>query len=368
MVGRRVDRIGALIAGMPKAEPMVRLEGAIEPELIIALARRNHIALDYPSVAALRRACAVGGLHAWLEIQYVAISVLWTRQDFYDATWAYLERAAADNIVHVELFVEPQAHTRRGIPLADVLGGVAQALDDGRTRLGIGTRLLLRLQSGLGEAASLAVLAEAASFHGQIAGIGLTDLPPDIPPRAFTRLYAECRRRFWRLTAPACGTADDVRETLDVLRPDRLVHGLRCAKDPALIARLAASRLPIALCPLADHKLSAVPELARHKLTSLLHAGLCVALGSDTPVPFGGHLIANFRHAQATLDLSADEVLCLARNGFAASFLSAVEKRRYTRQLETYWHQCAAAFGATPVAVPPFTMRSAAGDRRSHRA
>jgi adenosine deaminase len=343
-----MDALAALIAGMPKAELHMHLEGSIEPELTLALAARNGIRLNYASVEALRRAYQFTDLQSFLDVYYAGTNVLCTRQDFYDLTWAYLARAKEDNIVHAELFLGPQAHTRRGVAFAEMIEGVAQALDDGETKLGISARLLMILQRHLTEADGFACVAEAEPFRDRIAGIGLGGAERDHPPAKFARLYDHCRRLGWHLVAHAGedGPAAYVGEALDVLGVERIDHGVRCDEDPALVARLAAAGIPLTVCPISNVKLGVFPDLASHNLKRLLRAGLCVTINSDDPSYFGGYLNENFSATQRALDLDADDLYRLARNSFTAAFLTTPEKDRHCAALDDYWRR---HVGAVPV-------------------
>jgi adenosine deaminase len=331
--------IDALIAGMPKAELHMHLEGSLEPELTFALAARNGVSLPYPSVEALRAAYQFADLQSFLDVYYAGTSVLLTEQDFYDLTWAYFLRAKADNVVHAELFIGPQAHTVRGVPIATVFDGVLAALDDAERELAITSRLILVLQRHQTEDDGFACLAASAPYHNRIAGIGLGGAERGHPPRKFTRLFADGAARGWRRVAHAGeeGPADYVAEALDVLGVERIDHGVRCEDDPSLVARLAASQVPLTVCPISNVKLGVFPDLARHNVKRLLRAGLCVTINSDDPSYFGGYVNDNLIGCRRALDLTRDDIYRLARNSFVASFLSDADKARHIGRLDRHW-------------------------------
>lgn len=334
-----MDELDALIAGMPKAELHMHLEGSIEPELTFALAERNKVKLTYPSVEALRAAYRFADLQSFLEVYYAGTSVLLTEQDFYDLAWAYLARAKADNVVHAEIFLGPQVHVARGVPIEAVFEGVIGALDDGARRFGITSRLILIVQRQQSEAAGFECVAAAEPFHDRIVGLGLGGAERDHPPRKFASLYAAARARGWRRVVHAGeeGPAAFVAEALDVLGAERIDHGVRAAEDPRLIERLAESQVPLTVCPLSNVKLGVFPDLAHHNVKELLRAGLCVTINSDDPSYFGGYVNDNLIACRHALGLTREDVERLAHNSLVASFLPEGEKARRLRELDDYW-------------------------------
>jgi adenosine deaminase len=328
----------SLITTMPKAELHIHLEGSLEPEMMFRLAARNGVALPYRSEAELRAAYRFGSLQSFLDVYYAGLSVLVTEADFYDMTWAYLERVHAETVVHTEVFVAPQAHTRRGVPLAAVIEGVDAALTEGGRRFGLTTRLILGLQRQWSEADALAVLDEAARYRDRVAGIGLGGPELPHPPQKFIRAFERARAMGWRTVAHAGeeGPAAYVADTVDLLKVDRIDHGVRCAEDPLLVARLATLGIPLTVCPLSNVQLRVFPSLAAHNVKRLLDAGLRVTINSDDPSYFGGYVNENFCATQAALDLSIDDVYALARNGFTAAFLDAAGKARYLARLDAH--------------------------------
>ena len=328
----------SLITTLPKAELHMHLEGSLEPEMMFRLAARNGVALPYRSEAELRAAYRFSSLQSFLDVYYAGLSVLVTEADFYDMTWAYLERVHAETVVHAEVFVAPQAHTRRGVPLAAVIEGVDAALTEGGRRLGMTTRLILGLQRQWSEEDALAVLDEAAPYRDRVAGIGLGGPELPHPPQKFIRAFARARAMGWRTVAHAGeeGPAAYVADTVDLLKVDRIDHGVRCAEDPVLVARLAKLGIPLTVCPLSNVQLRVFPSLAAHNVKRLLDAGLHVTINSDDPSYFGGYVNENFCATQDALDLSIDDVYALARNGFTGAFLDAAEKARYLARLDAH--------------------------------
>ncbi len=317
-----------LVRSMPKAELHIHIEGSLEPELIFALARRNGVSLPYPDVEALRAAYAFTDLQSFLDIYYAGASVLLTEQDFFDMAWAYLERAGADNITRTEIFFDPQTHTERGVPFATVIDGLSRACDRARDELGINASLILCFLRHLSEEAAFATLEEALPHRGRFIGVGLDSSEVGHPPEKFARVFAKARELGLRVVAHAGeeGPPAYIWSALDVLRAERIDHGVQSLKDPALVARLAAGRIPLTVCPLSNVKLCVFEDLSRHNLRGLLDAGLVAMINSDDPAYFGGYLNRNFVETFAALDLDAGHAYRLARNSFEASFASVAEK------------------------------------------
>lgn len=334
-----MDSMSALIAGMPKAELHLHIEGSLEPELAFALAQRNGVRLAYPNVEALRAAYDFADLQSFLDIYYAGASVLQTEQDFYDLTWAYLERAHADGVVHTEIFFDPQTHTARGIAFGTVITGIHRALADAEPRLGISSRLIMCFLRHLSEDDAQATVDAALPFERLITAVGLDSSERGNPPAKFARVFARCRDLGWRVVAHAGeeGPAAYVTEALDLLRAERIDHGVRSTEDPALMARLAREQVPLTVCPLSNIKLRVFPAMAAHNLRSLLDAGLCVTVNSDDPAYFGGYVNDNFIAVQRALALSREQIYRLARNSFTASFVDAAHKARLCAQLDEFF-------------------------------
>ena len=332
------DRLPALLCAMPKAELHIHIEGSLEPELIFALAARNGVALPYASVEALRAAYAFSNLQSFLDIYYAGASVLLHEEDFFDMAMAYFRRAAADNVVHAELFFDPQTHTDRGVPIKVVLDGLSRACNTAQRELGVSGLLILCFLRHLSEEAAFATLEQALPYREQFIGVGLDSSERGHPPEKFARVFARCRELGLRLVAHAGeeGPPAYIWSALDVLHVERIDHGVRSVEDPALMARLAASRMPLTVCPLSNVKLCVYGSMAEHQLPALLAAGLCATVNSDDPAYFGGYMNQNFTEAFAALpQLGAREAYQLAANSFEASFVSPQQKQRWVQLLDT---------------------------------
>jgi adenine deaminase len=331
----------AMIEKMPKAELHMHLEGSLEAGLLFKLSRRNGITLRYGSEAELRAAYDFKDLKSFLDIYYAGLTVLLKEQDFYDMTWAYLERVRADNVVHTEVFISPQAHTRRDVPFAAMFDGIDRALREAERRLDMTTRLILVIQRQYPEEDAFAMVEQALPYRDRVAGIGLGGPEVGNPPGKFARVFARGRELSWRTVAHAGeeGSAAYVTEALDILKVDRIDHGVRCDEDPALVARLKASQTPLTVCPISNVKLRVYPDLAAHNLKRLLDAGLCVTVNSDDPSYFDGYVNRNYTGCQTALGLTQDDIYRLARNSFTGAFLTDGERTRYMTALDDFWRQ-----------------------------
>lgn len=329
---------GAFIDGLPKAELHLHIEGSLEPELMFELAGRNNVTIPFASVEEVRAAYAFRNLQDFLDIYYQGMGVLQTEQDFFDLTAAYCARADADSVRHIEIFFDPQGHTERGVAFATVIGGIARALDDANARYGMTSKLIMCFLRHLSEAEAEATLDEALPFLDRIDGVGLDSSENGHPPSKFARVFARARSLDLKLVAHAGeeGPPAYVHEALDVLRVDRIDHGNRSLEDPALVQRLAAEKICLTVCPLSNHKLCVVDDLAAHPLRTMLDAGLLATVNSDDPSYFGGYINANYHAVADALDLSRDELTLLARNSFTGSFLSDAERALHLGAIDSY--------------------------------
>lgn len=330
------DRLPALLRAMPKAELHIHIEGSLEPELIFALAKRNGVAIPYASVAELRKAYAFTNLQSFLDIYYAGASVLLKEQDFHDMAWAYLERAARDNVVHAEIFFDPQTHTARGVPMATVINGLHRACTEAKAKLGVSALLILCFLRHLSEEEAFATLEEALPFRDKFIGVGLDSSEVGHPPEKFAKVFARCRELGFRLVAHAGeeGPPEYVWTALDVLKVERVDHGVQSARDPALMKRLAHDRIPLTVCPLSNLKLCVFPDLEQHNIGKLLEAGLVATINSDDPAYFGGYMNENFVQTFAATGLTAQQAYRLAANSFEASFIGAEQKKHYLGLLD----------------------------------
>ena len=317
-----------LIAQLPKCELHIHVEGSLEPELMFGLARRNGIRLPYASVEAVRQAYRFRNLQDFLDIYYQGMSVLVTEQDFYDLAFAYLARAHADKVRHVEMFFDPQGHTSRGIPFATVLEGLSRAIADASEKLGVKASLIMCFLRHLEEADAERTLDAALPFKDRIAGVGLDSSEQGNPPGKFKRVFERARAAGFFLTAHGGeeGPPSYVWEALDVLGVARIDHGVRSMEDEPLVERLTRERIPLTVCPLSNVRLRVVEDLAHHPLRRMLDKGLVATVNSDDPAYFGGYVQENYRAAAQALRLGRDEVAALVRNGIAASLMPKSEK------------------------------------------
>jgi adenosine deaminase len=330
------DRLPTLLRAMPKAELHIHIEGSLEPELIFALAQRNGIELAHSSVAELRKAYAFTNLQSFLDIYYAGASVLIKEQDFYDMARAYFVRAAADNVVHAELFFDPQTHTARGVSMDVVINGLHRACIDAGRELGVSASLIMCFLRHLSEEEAFETLEQALPYRDKIIGIGLDSGEVGNPPEKFARVFACSRELGFHLVAHAGeeGPPAYVWTALDLLKVERIDHGVQSSKDAALMQRLAADGIALTVCPLSNLKLCVFPDLASHNLGHLLDAGLAATVNSDDPAYFGGYMNDNFTQTFAATGLQAQHAYKLARNSFEASFIDASAKRRYIDKLD----------------------------------
>lgn len=331
--------------GLPKAELHVHIEGTLEPELLFELADRNHIELPYTSVEALRSAYHFSSLQDFLDLYYQGAGVLRTEQDFYDLTQAYLARAHRDNVVHAEIFFDPQTHTSRGVEFSRVIDGIHGALLDAERSFGCTSKLILCFLRHLDQASAQATLDEALPHRDRIVGVGLDSSELGHPPSKFEQVFARARAEGFVAVAHAGeeGPVDYIWQALDRLHVRRVDHGNAAIGDDRLMQRLVERAVPLTLCPLSNLRLCVVDDLSRHPLLEMLKRGLVVTVNSDDPSYFGGYLNENYRVIQHALELDRDQLVRLARNSFEASFLSASERAPLVARLDDYVASMAAA-------------------------
>jgi adenosine deaminase len=335
-----IDRrqLPALLRSAPKAELHIHIEGSLEPELIFELARRNGVALPYPDVAALRAAYAFANLQSFLDVYYAGASVLITEDDFDAMAWAYFERAARDNVVHSEVFFDPQTHTARGIPMATVIGGLDRAARRAEAELGLSVRLILCFLRHLSEDDAIATLEAALPWRDKFIGVGLDSSEMGHPPEKFARVFERARALGLHAVAHAGeeGPPAYIRAALDVLQVERIDHGVRCVEDPELVARLARERITLTVCPLSNIKLCVFDRLERHNLPALLAAGLAATVNSDDPAYFGGYVNDNLVQTfEALPDLGAREAYQVLRNSIEGAFVDDEDKALWIEELDT---------------------------------
>jgi adenine deaminase len=325
----------ALIDRLPKAELHLHIEGSLEPELLFALAERNGVAIPFASVEEVRAAYSFSNLQDFLDIYYQGMSVLLTEQDFYDLTWAYLTRAAADTVRHVEIFFDPQGHTERGVTFETVLTGIERALIDGEAHLGISYRIIMCFLRHLSEENAIATLEQALPHLDRIHGVGLDSSEVGHPPAKFERVFAKARELGLHVTAHAGeeGPPEYVYEALDLLEVERIDHGNRALEDPALVSRIAGEGLTLTVCPLSNLKLCVIMDIADSPVKRMLDLGLNATINSDDPAYFGGYINANFHAVAEALDLSEAQIIKLAENSFTGSFLPVLDTARHLAEI-----------------------------------
>lgn len=326
------------VRDIPKAELHIHIEGSLEPELMFELAARNGVELTFGSVEEVRRAYAFTDLQSFLDIYYAGARVLLAEQDFYDLTWAYLERAHAQNVRHTEIFFDPQTHTDRGVEFSTVISGIDRALGDAQKRFGITSKLIMCFLRHLSEEAALKTLERALPFKDRIVGVGLDSSERGHPPDKFRTAFERAREHGFEAVAHAGeeGPPDYIWQALDTLEVSRIDHGVRCIEDERLVSRLVEERVPLTVCPLSNVKLRVFETIEHHNLKRLLDLGLCVTVNSDDPAYFGGYVNENLAAVHESAGLSRDDIVRVVKNGFSASFLGEAEKQRYLDEVDTF--------------------------------
>ena len=333
------DRLGALLCAMPKAELHMHIEGSLEPELIFQLAQRNGMTLAYPDVASLRQAYVFNNLQDFLDIYHTGTTVLRTERDFYDMTHAYLARAHADNVVHAEIFFDTQTHTGHGLDAQVVVNGLHRACVDAQAELGISASLIMCFLRHLSEADAFEALEQVLPLREKIVGIGLASSEVGHPPEKFARVFARCRELGFRLVAHAGeeGPPAYIWSALDLLKVERIDHGVQAIHDASLMQRLAREQIALTVCPLSNIKLRVFDSLKQHSIGRMLDGGIAATINSDDPAYFGGYINQNFTQTFAALGLCAQHAWQLAANSVNASFIDDSQKRRHREQLDAYF-------------------------------
>lgn len=326
------------IRGIPKAELHLHIEGTLEPELMFAIGERNGIDIPFASVEDVRRAYEFTDLQSFLDIYYQGANVLREEADFYELAWAYLERARGDNVRHAEIFFDPQTHTDRGVPFDTVVHGLHRALHDADQQLGISSRMIMCFLRHLSAEAAMQTLEQALPHKELIVAVGLDSSEVGNPPQKFVEVFARARDEGFRCVAHAGeeGPPDYIRQALDLLRVERIDHGVRCVEDAELVARLKREQVPLTVCPLSNVKLRVFDTMADHNLKRLLDLGLCATVNSDDPAYFGGYVTDNFLAAQRALNLGRERIVRLVKNAFRASFLGEERKRSLLAEVDEY--------------------------------
>jgi len=330
------------IKGLPKAELHLHIEGTFEPELMFKLAERNAITLPFASVEALHKAYDFNELQDFLDIYYQGMNVLRSEQDFYDLTWAYLEKVSRQSVRHVEIFFDPQGHVDRGIPFEIALNGIYSALQQGQKEFDISFGIIMCFLRHLDEEDAFKTLDSALAHKDKIIGVGLDSSEIGHPPSKFERVFAKAREEGFHVVAHAGeeGPPEYIHEALDLLKVERVDHGNTCLQDANLVQRLVKEQIPLTVCPLSNTKLCVVDNMINHPLPKMLELGLKAMINSDDPAYFGGYLNENYQAVSPILADSDDEkkekLALLARNSFTSAFLSAEEKAKYLKEIDAY--------------------------------
>ncbi|ELV8727383.1 adenosine deaminase [Vibrio fluvialis] len=316
------------IQQLPKVELHLHIEGSLEPELMFDLAQRNQIAIPFSSPDEVRAAYQFSNLQSFLDIYYQGANVLIHEQDFFDLTWAYLLRCKQDNVMHTEIFFDPQTHTARGIAFETVINGITQALEKGQQELGISSQLIMCFLRHLSEANAMLTLQQALPYKDKIVGVGLDSSEQGHPPEKFQQVFRQAREAGFIAVAHAGeeGPALNIRNAIDLLGVQRVDHGVRCVEDAALVQQLKQTRMPLTVCPLSNLKLKVFTEMEQHNIVDLLRQGLCVTINSDDPAYFGGYMTDNFMAVADAHPMSHQELAQFTLNAIEASFISDAEK------------------------------------------
>jgi len=334
-----MNTIHSFIDKMPKAELHIHIEGSFEPELMFEIAKRNNIKLKYNSVEEVRAAYKFNNLQEFLDIYYAGAGVLIKKQDFYDLTMAYLSKAHQENVLHTEIFFDPQTHTDRGIAFETVVEGILDAMKDAEAKWGISSLLILSFLRHLSEEAAFKTLGQALPWKEHFVAVGLDSSEVGNPPQKFEKVYKKSKELGFKAVAHAGeeGPADYIWDSLNLLKIDRLDHGNRCLEDEELIAELIKRNMALTVCPLSNDKLQVVKNMAEHPIKKMLELGLKATVNSDDPAYFGGYINANFKAITDALNLNKEDLYQLARNSFEASFVSDERKRAMIKELDTYF-------------------------------
>ncbi|EHR7290175.1 adenosine deaminase [Vibrio parahaemolyticus] len=330
--------MNAFIQGLPKVELHLHIEGSLEPELMFKLAKRNGIDIPYSSPIELREAYQFEDLQSFLDLYYQGANVLRTEQDFYDLTWEYLEHCKADNVIHTEIFFDPQTHTERGIDFDTVLNGISRALTDGNEKLDITSQIIACFLRHLSEESAMDTLQSVLKHRDKIIGVGLDSSEKGHPPAKFLRVFQKAKEAGLLTVAHAGeeGPAQNITDAIEMLEVSRVDHGVRCVEDEALVESLIETKMPLTVCPLSNIKLCVFDEMGQHNIVELLRKGVAVTINSDDPVYFGGYMTDNFLAVNQAHPMSKEELAKFTLNAIDASFIGNELKAQYRHQVEQY--------------------------------
>jgi adenine deaminase len=326
------------LAGMPKAELHLHLDGALSPELMFTLAQRNKVELPYKSVSEIEAAYQFTSLQSFLDVYYQGASALNLEQDFYDLTTDYFLKCKADNIRHTELSFDPQTHTERGIAFETIINGILRAMDDAKIKWNISSLLIMDFLRHLSEESAIKTLEQALPWKDKIIAVGLDSSELGHPPSKFINVFDKARAEGFRVVAHAGeeGPPEYIWEAINLLKVERIDHGVRCDEDPTLMEYLRTSQIPLTVCPLSNVRLCVHENMKQHNIFKLMNAGLRVMVNSDDPTYFGGYLNDNYFALANAFPMTRTQALQLAHNSFTASFISDQEKQGFIDELENY--------------------------------
>ncbi|UPR36993.1 adenosine deaminase [Vibrio cyclitrophicus] len=330
--------MNAFIQGLPKVELHLHIEGSLEPELLFQLAQRNGIDLPYSSPEQLRRAYEFDDLQSFLDIYYQGADALRTEQDFYDLTWAYLDRCKADNVIHTEIFFDPQTHTDRGISFDTVINGIHRALEQGQKELGITSQVIACFLRHLPEESAIQTFADVLEHQNKIIGVGLDSSELGHPPEKFKRVFQQAKQAGFLTVAHAGeeGPAQNIVDAIEMLNVSRVDHGVQCMADDTLIAELIETKMPLTVCPLSNIKLRVFDVMEDHNIVELLRKGVAVTINSDDPAYFGGYMSDNFNAVSQAHEMTHQELAQFSLNAIDASFIEAPLKQQYRELVQDY--------------------------------
>lgn len=325
------------VQGLPKAELHVHIEGTLEPELKLKLAQRNHVDIGQSTIQEVKNSYKFTDLTSFLAVYYPAMNVLETEQDFYDLAMDYLHRAAKNNVRHVEIFFDPQAHTSRNIPFETVINGLYKATVDARA-LNIDARLIMCFLRDYSRESARKTLKESLKYQDKFIGIGLDSDEHNNPPMKFFNQFTDATTHNLHITAHADidqkNSIEHIRELLEVIGTERIDHGTNIVEDPDLVEYAAKNEIGFTACPLSNSFVS--PEMKGKEILELLNKGVKVSIHSDDPAYFGGYISDNYYALAKNFDLNKDQIVQLAKNSFETSWISNEQKALYLKQIDDY--------------------------------
>jgi len=332
---KNFDNIENYIKEVPKSELHLHIEGSLEPELMFKLSKRNKIEIPFKSVEEIKSAYNFSNLDSFLKIYYEGSNVLITEEDFFDLTWEYILRCKRDNIVHTEIFFDPQSHTERGIKFDIIINGINKALIKAKSEFGITSEIIMCFLRHLDEEPCFEVLKHATKHKDKIIGVGLDSSEKGNPPQKFKRLFDAAIKEGFLTVAHAGeeGPPEYIWESLNLLRVKRIDHGVQCLKDKKLVETLKEKKIPLTVCPLSNIKLCVFDKLENHNLKEMLDNGLRVMVNSDDPAYFGGYLNTNLIETSKALNLSMEDIKVLIENSFKSSFLDEISKNSWLNKI-----------------------------------